>query len=201
MDIQNMTVEQFIEMKKKMDEAENDTTPYAIVENDDISVVGDVNNTETKKHEYVIQFAFPNTDFWKQRIKRENVKILKETPNYIGVERTYKDVWVPPRVHTAVQTAFAEVYQFFNMATEDGTVRDLTNDEIVEALRVLSQTMIESMCHAVATVLRIEPEEEQCMLPTSTMTTILLMIDDFPEIVNSMDFFTDRSLEIAQNKA
>lgn len=196
MDVKDMTIEQFIEMKKKMDEAENDTTPYAVAENDDISVVGDVNNTEIKKHEYVIQFAYPNNEFWKERINREGAKILKETENYIGVEKRYKDVWIPPRVYTAVQTAFAEVYQFFNVATEDGNVRDLTNEEIVEALRILNQTMVESMCHAVATVLRIEPEEEQCMLPTSTMVTILLMIEDFPEVINGMDFFTDRSLEI-----
>ena len=196
MDVKEMTVEQFIEMKKKMDEAENDTTPYAVAENDDISVVGDVNKTEIKKHEYVIQFAYPNNDYWKDRIKREGAKILKETDNYIGVEKRFKDVWIPPRVYTAVQTAFAEVYQFFNVATEDGNVRDLTNEEILEALRILNQTMVESMCHAVATVLRIEPEEEQCMLPTSTMVTILLMIEDFPEVINGMDFFTDRSLEI-----
>lgn len=196
MDVKEMTVEQFIEMKKKMDEAENDTTPYAVTENDDISVVGDVNKTEIKKHEYVIQFAYPNSDYWKERIKREGAKIIRETENYIGVEKRFKDVWIPPRVHTAVQTAFAEVYQFFNIATEDGNVRDLTNEEIVEALRILNQTMVESMCHAVATVLRIEPEEEPCMLPTSTMVTILLMIEDFPEVINGMDFFTDRSLEI-----
>ena len=196
MDVKEMTVEQFIEMKKKMDEAENDTTPYAVAENDDISVVGDVNKTEIKKHEYVIQFAYPNNDYWKDRIKREGAKILKETDNYIGVEKRFKDVWIPPRVYTAVQTAFAEVYQFFKVATEDGNVRDLTNEEILEALRILNQTMVESMCHAVATVLRIEPEEEQCMLPTSTMVTILLMIEDFPEVINGMDFFTDRSLEI-----
>ena len=192
-DVQNMTVEQFVEMKHKMDEAENDTTPYAIAEGEEMSVIGDVNNTEIKKHEYVIQFAYPNTEYWKHRIESEGMKVLKETENYIGVERRFKDVWVPPRVYTAVQTAFAEVYQFFNMATDDGKIRDLTNDEIIEALRVLNQQMIESMCHAVATVLRLEPEEEECMLPTSTMTTILLMIDDFPEIINGMDFFTDRS--------
>ena len=198
MDVQDMTVEQFIEMKKKMDEAENDTTPYAVTENDEMSVVGDVNNTEIKKHEYVIQFAYPNTAYWRQRIKHQNMEVLSETPNYIGVRRQFKDIWVPPRVYTAVQTAFAEVYQFFNIATDSGEIRDLTNEEILEALRILSQTMIESMCHAVATVLRIEPEEEECMLPTSTMKTILLMIDDFPEIINGMDFFTDRSLETEQ---
>ena len=195
MDIKDLTVEEFTAMKQKMDEAENDTTPYAVTVDDEIRIVGDPNNTETKKHEYIIQFAYPNTKYWKDRVKAENVKILKETPNYIGVEKTYRDIWIPPRTYTSVQTAFAEVYQFMNAVTEDGEIRDMTNEEIIEALRILNQTMVEAMCHAVATILRIEPDEEECMLPTSTMATLILMIDDFPEVVNGMDFFTERSLE------
>lgn len=191
----NITYEEFVELKKRMDEAENDTTPYAIVDDGDISVVGDVNKTEITKHDYVIQFAYPNTKAWKDRLESEGVKILKETPNYIGVERTYKDVWVAPRVYTAVQTAFAELYQFFNVVMEDGTIRDLTDEEIIQAIRMLSQDMMESMCHAVATVLRIPQQEEACMLPTMTMAAVVRMIQDFPEILNGMDFFTDKSSE------
>lgn len=198
MDIKDLTVEEFIAMKEKMDEAENDTTPYAVTEDDEVMVVGDVNKTETKKHEYTIQFAYPNTDYWRKRIESNNAKIIKETENYLGVERKFKDIWIPPRVYTAVQTAFAEVYQFFNMATEDGQIRDLTVEEMISALRVLNQEMVEAMCHAVATILRLEPEEEDFMLPTSTMVAIMLMIDDFPEVINGMDFFTDKSLETEQ---
>lgn len=193
--MKDITYEEFVDMKKKMDEAENDTTPYAILNDDEINVVGDVNKTEVTKHDYVIQFAYPNTPQWKSRLESEGVKILKETPNYIGVERTYKDVWVPPRVYTAVQTAFAELYQFFNVVLKDGSIRDLNEDEIIATLRMLSQDMMEAMCHAVATVLRIPPNEEDCMLPTMTMAAVLRMIQDFPEILNGMDFFTDKSSE------
>lgn len=193
--MKDISYEEFVEMKKKMDEAEEDTTPYAIVDDGEVSVVGDVNKTEITKHDYVIQFAYPNTKAWKDRLESEGVKILKETPNYIGVERTYTDVWVAPRVYTAVQTAFAELYQFFNVVMEDGTIRDLTDEEIVQAIRMLSQDMMESMCHAVATVLRIPQNEEACMLPTMTMAAVMRMIQDFPEILNGMDFFTDKSSE------
>lgn len=193
--MKDITYEEFVEMKQKMDEAEQDTTPYAIVSDGEVSVVGDVNKTEITKHDYVIQFAYPNTQAWKDRLQSEGVEIFKETPNYLGVERTYKDIWVAPRVYTAVQTAFAELYQFFNVVMEDGTIRDLTDDEIVDAIRMLSQDMMESMCHAVATVLHIPQNEEQCMLPTMTMAAVMRMIQDFPEILNGMDFFTDKSSE------
>lgn len=195
MDFKDITVEEFIEMKKRMDEAENDTTPYAIVKDDEISVVGDPNNTEIEKHDYVIQLAYPNTPAWQEKLEKDGAKIFNTTANYIGVERHYNDVWVAPRVYTAVQTAFAELYQFFNVITENGEIRDLTDDEIVTAIRLLSQEMMEKMYHAVATVLRIPEEEEQFMLPMNTMSAVMMMIQDFPEIINGMDFFTEKSSE------
>ena len=57
--MKDITYEEFVEMKKKMDEAEEDTTPYAITDGDEISVVGDPNKTEIKKNDYVILFAYP----------------------------------------------------------------------------------------------------------------------------------------------
>ena len=78
---------------------------------------------------------------------------------------------------------------------EDGSIRDLTDVEIVEALRMLPQEMMESMYHVVATVLRIPQSDEEFMLQTSTTGAVLKMIQDFPEIINGMDFFTDESSE------
>lgn len=197
MDISKMTVEEFIAMKKAMDEAENDDTPYAIMDtaNDELQIVGDPNKTELKKYEYKIQFAYPNTEKWEKVLDDADVKVLKKTDNYLGVERTYKDVWVPPRSYMAVQTSFAELYQFMNVVSDDGEIRDLTDDEIIVALRMLDQEMMDAMYHAVATVLRIPQEEEEFMLPTLTMAAVMAMIKDFPEIINGMDFFSDKSSE------
>ena len=200
LDIKNMTVEQFIEMKKKMDEAENDNTPYAIVANDQIQVVGDPNQTEVKKHEYKVQFAYPNTKEWKEVLKEEGVRLLNETENYIGAERTYKNVWVSPRYHTAVQTSFVELYRFFVATTEDGELRDLTPDEIIEVLRMLDQPMQDAMCHAIATVLRIPREMEEFIMLPSAVSVVMQMIQEFPEIINGVDFFTNRSSSTNQTE-
>lgn len=194
MDIKNMTVEQFIEMKKKMDEAENDTTPYAITDDDNnVLVVGDVSKTETKTHDYTIIFYYPNRPAFRERLEKEGVEIIKETPNYLIFKRTYEDVWVPPRTYTAVQTSFVEVYRYFNVITENGELRDLTPDEIIEAMKLLDDEMIERMVHAVATVLRIPREEEECIYSLAIPEVMTQMIVDFPEIINSVDFFTETS--------
>jgi len=196
-DIKNMTVEQFIEMKKAMDEAENDTTPYAISdETEGLQIVGDPNKTELVKYQYSFYFWYPPKATWKSRLeKMPDVEIVEETPNYIKCKRTFKDVWIPPRIYTSVQTAFAEIYQFFNVITEDGSLRDLTDDEMVMALRMLSQEMIEAMCHAVATILRIPENEEQYMVSITVIPVVMEMIRDFPEVINGMDFFTEKSSE------
>lgn len=194
MDIKNMTVEQFIEMKKKMDEAENDTTPYAITDEDNnVLVVGDVSKTETKTHDYTIIFYYPNRPAFRERLDKEGVDIIKETPNYLIFKRTYEDVWVPPRTYTAVQTSFVEVYRYFNVITENSELRDLTPDEIIEAMKLLDDEMIERMVHAVATVLRIPREEEECIYSLAIPEVMTQMIVDFPEIINSVDFFTETS--------
>lgn len=197
MDIKNMTVEQFIAMKEAMDKAEEDTTPYVITDEDDgLQVVGDPNKTEVVKYQYAIQFAYPKTDIVRKSLKdMKDCVVTKETDNYIVCTRTFKDVWIPPRIYPQVQTAFAELYRFFNAITDDGGLRDLTDDEIIEVLKMLGQDMIEAMCHAVATILRIPEQEEQCMISITVMPVIMRMIDDFPEIINGMDFFTDGSSE------
>lgn len=196
MDIKDMTVEQFIEMKKKMDEAENDTTPFAILDDEDeINVVGDVSKTETKKHDYTLIMYYPNRDELRKKLDKEGVTIEKETPNYLVFRRTYRDVWVPPRIYTAVQEAFTEVYRFFNVITDDGGVRDLTEEEVGEVLRIMGQDVMERMIHAVATIFRMPQWEEECVYSLQMPVIVMQLIDDFPEIVNGVDFFTSGSSE------
>lgn len=192
----DMTVEDFQAIKKKFDEAENDTTPYAVVDDEQtINVVGDVTKTDKKQNDYTIMFYYPNRPKYREMIDKEGVEIIKETPNYLVFTRTYKDVWVPPQIFTNVQVTMAEVYQFFNAVTEDGNLRDLTEQETIEILNMLSQDMIERMCHAVATVLGIPEWEEKCMYSIGIPYVIIQFAEDFPEIINGVDFFTDRSSE------
>lgn len=195
-----ITKEEFWAMKAKMDEAENDDTPYAVTTDDGISVVGDVNKTEITKHDYTVLFYYPNSDSWKSQLKKRDISIVKYTPNYIICKKTYKDVWIPPRVYTAVQATFVELYRFFHMITEGGELRELSEQETIIALRMLGQDMIETMVHAVATILRIPPEEEDFIYAIGLPALVIQMIDDFPEVVNGVDFFTDKSSETSMGE-
>lgn len=185
---ENMTItkEDFEEIKRRLDEAENDDTPYAIVANEEIGIVGDADKTEMKKGEYTIRFGFPNTEEWRKRINPD--EIFKETENYIGVIKTFKDVFVSPRRHSIVLSAFTELYAFFNFIMDDGEVRDLTEEELPMALKVLDENA-DSVYRAVAAIIGIDEDVAEWMLETDATTALLKMIQDFPEIVNETDFF------------
>lgn len=190
----DITYEQFLEMKKRFDAAENDTTPYAIVDDDEkIKVVGDVSKTEVKKFDYTIQFAYRNTPQNKELLKGEN--IFNETENYIAVERKYTDAWIPPRRWTDVTSTLIQLYKFFVAVTRDGTLRDLTPDEALVALETMNSEMIDAMCDVVAVTLAIPPEDAQYMLSTSAIGATMQIANDFPEIINGVDFTTGNSSE------
>lgn len=180
------TKEEFEEIKRTMDGTETDDTPFAIVTEDEVGIMGDPNKTEMKKGEYKIKFGFPNTEEWKKAVDPN--EIFKETENYIGVEKTFKNVFISPRKHPAVLAAFTELYAFFNYISEDGEVRDLKDEEISMALQMLDEN-IDAVYRAVGAVLGLDPSVSEWMLQTSASYALLEMIRDFPEIINETDFF------------
>lgn len=180
------TKEEFEEIKRTMDGTETDDTPFAIVTEDEVGIMGDPNKTEMKKGEYKIKFGFPNTEEWKKAVDPN--EIFKETENYIGVEKTFTNVFISPRKHPAVLAAFTELYAFFNYISEDGEVRDLKDEEISMALQMLDEN-IDAVYRAVGAVLGLDPSVSEWMLQTSASYALLAMIRDFPEIINEADFF------------
>lgn len=186
MELSNITREEFEEIKRRFDEAENDDTPYTVLANDEIGIVGDPDRTEKKKGEYTIRFGFPNTPEWRKAIDPK--EIFKETENYIGVKKTFSGIFISPRRHSIVISAFTELYAFFNYITDDGELRELTVDEIPMALRMLDEN-VDAVYKAVAAILGLEEEVAEWMFQTDVTTTLIQMIKDFPEIINETDFF------------
>lgn len=180
-----ITKEEFEEIKRTIDGTEADNTPFAVVTDDEIGIIGDPNETEQKKGEYTIRFGFPNTKAWREQIDPKD--IFRETENYIGVEKTYTDVFVSPRRHATVLAAFTELYAFFNYITDDGEVRELTEEELPMALQLLDENT-DAVYRAVGAVLGLDVTVSEWMLQTSASYALLKMINDFPEIINEADF-------------
>lgn len=178
-----ITLEEFKAMQKGVAEAKNDETPYLAVIDDELHVVGDVNKTEHKRFSYTVRFAFPNED------KYRNEKVIKETPNYLICEREYNNVFIPARRHPTVLNAFVRVESFIMAITDDGDVRDVTEEEAKMLLQMLDDEIVDAVSDAVGKVLGLTPFEAQCIVATSAVQVITQMQADIPEVINEADLF------------
>lgn len=187
-----ITFEEFKELQERYKEAEQDDTPFLVTQDDELHVAGDPNRTERKEHDYIVRFAFPKTDQYR------NEKIIRETDSYLLCEREYKNVFIPTRRHSSVVNAFIRIAQFMNQVNEDGTVRTMTEDETRMMFEALSDDIADAVIDAVAKVLRLSEFEADCMIVTSAMEVITQMVSDIPEVINESDYFFGSSQGIRQ---
>lgn len=178
-----ITMEEFKAMQEGLKKASEDDTPYLAVMDDEMHVVGDVNKTQHKAFNYTLRFAFPKED------KYRNEKVIKETENYLVCEREYKDVFIPARRHSAIVNAFVRVESFIMAITEDGEVRELSEDEAKMLLQMLDDEIVDAVSDAVGKVLGLTEFESQCIIASSAIYTITQMQNDIPEVVNEADYF------------
>jgi len=181
-----MTREDFNRLKEAQTEAEHDDTPYLAVVDDEMHVVGNPNQTERKKHTYTVTFAYPNLPQYKEQIKE---KIKKETDNLIVFDRTFKNVFVPPRRHTAVVNEFVKLQMWYNAVTDDGETRPYTEEELAMMLDSLSDELLDSVYDVVGVVLGLSEQERDYMMPSSVLDTMVQIYKDNPELANESDLF------------
>lgn len=176
--------------------AENDT-PYLVVANDKMSVGGDANKTEVKKHDYTIGFAFPKE--WADKVGKENIR--KEIGQYIIVDIEYKDVFLKPRKQMSVISALVELEPFFNKILDDGQVKDLAPEDIRDVLNTLNDEMQERLYNAVASILGVDKSLVDYMIITDVIITATRIYADFPEAVNEANAFFELSASRVHSKA
>lgn len=182
-----ISYEDYRSIGNAIDFAKEQDTVNMVIQDDEMHVKGDPNDTKLEKYHYTVRFAFPKTEKYRKMLKNET--ILKETDNYLLIEQEYKDVFVSPRLHSSVIASFADVYKLYVYITDDGEVRELNGDEARVVLEMMNEEMTASLYHAVATVLGVSKEFEDFMLIGDVVKTMINLIMDFPEIINDTDLF------------
>ena len=101
-----LKMEDLDNLKTAIQEARNDDTPYIGIKDDEIHILGDPNKTEIQAADYVVRFAFPNTEEWKARSMSMGDEIGGTTDDgrYFFATRRFKDVYLSPRRMGAVVT-------------------------------------------------------------------------------------------------
>lgn len=189
-----LTLDQFTELKDAFKEAETDDTPYIGVKDDEIHVQGNPNNTEIKPSDYVVYFAFPNTEEWRARAKAKGYAITgKGTSDgrYFEAKGVFKNIYLTPRRVGAVVSTIAQIEQFMYQVTDNGEIKELSTEDIKGLLTILNGELSDATYDLVATVLRIPFDEEEWMLPMSTVETAVQIALNNPSAVNEADLFFD----------
>lgn len=186
-----INIDQLDELKQAIKEAENDDTPYIGIKDDELHVLGDPNKTEVKSADYVVCFAFPNTEEWKARAESVGDKIGKTTEDgrYFLSEREFKNVYLSPRRIGATVTALASIESFLYKVTDNGEIKDLSYEETLSLMQVMNGELSDATYDVVASVLRIPYDEMEWMLPMSALENAVKIAKNNPSAVNEADLF------------
>ena len=188
-----ITLDQLDELKGAIKEAEKDDTPYIGIKDDELHVLGNPNRTEIKAADYVVHFAFPNTEEWRRKAEANGDEIGKTTDDgrYFLSKRTFKNVYLSPRRMGAVVATLAQIESFLFKITENGEIKELNYEETQQLLMVMNGELSDATYELVATVLRIPYEEMEWMLPLNTIENAVKIAVNNPSAVNEADLFFD----------
>lgn len=163
------------EIKEGLEAAQSDTTPF-LIPDDELTVVGDANKTELNIHDFEITFRVP------QKQDDGTVKQVTRT-------KEYKDVYITPRVDTAVVKMLTKLMPYFKKPLGNGTVTDYTPEESLEIMKRFDEEVIDVLYETVGTLLRVDPSLRDYMTQGSVMVAAAKIIRQFPEVVNEADTF------------
>lgn len=128
-----ISIDQLGELKGAIEKAREDDTPYIGIKDDEIHVLGDPNKTEVKSADYVVHFAFPNTEEWRNRAEANGDEIGKTTDDgrYFLATRRFKNVYLSPRRMGAVVSTLAQIESFLYKIMDNGEIKELNTDEMM----------------------------------------------------------------------
>lgn len=182
-----LTVENMEQFSRTLDNAQKDDTPFLAVSDGKASVIGNPTKTEKKVTDYKILFGLPPE--WRDRIG--NAKIIRETEDEITVEATFKKVFIPGRYRMDVVTAVTGVLPFLRKTAPNGEVQEFTIDEYSDIVNSLNREVMSALYDVIKTVLRLDDDIADCMLPMSAIVTALQMFESMPDALNEADLFTE----------
>ena len=178
-----MTQEDFLKIAGTIKQAETDDTPFLVVKDEEVAVVGDANKTAQKKKDYKIKFRFPLDN---EKFKTPDSVVVGDV--YI-TEITFKDVFISPRKDLEVVSSVMTILGFYRKLEADGTITDPTPETLYQIFVNLSDDLVDAMYKFVAVVLNIDDSIVDNMLAASVMDVCAQILKDHPEIVNEADVF------------
>lgn len=183
-----ITENDMIKLQEKVNEAESDTTPFAVIDSEgEVSVVGDANKTERKSKDYTVVFRVPSEykDLLPDAESLANGK-------YFVSEVHYHNVIITPRKDLKICSSIMKLLPFLREVLPSGETKDRDKSEISKIISdwVVKDYIVDAMYDLVASVIGIDDFMKEMMFYDSVIENVFKILTDFPEIVNESDFFT-----------
>lgn len=173
-------------IQESLEEAHKDNTPFPIVSEEGLTVVGDVNKTEVKHRDYTIEFRFAPSEVEEYGIDKEDIEGYVEGQAVVKME--FDDVTIKPRHRLEVDAAIVKILPYFYRINEETKkIGERTDDEFVELVNNMCIDIGDDMYNLVAAVLGIDRRIVNNMVWQSVVDTITAIINDFPEVFNESE--------------
>lgn len=170
------TEEKIIQLKEARERAMEDTTPFPVMKDGDLAVVGDANKTEINKHNFQLAFVLPDED-----------------GNYQKKVVEYKDIYLKPRHAVTVQRLMTALQPLFYRVKADGSVEDYTDEEMLEVARLYEGNVLDQIYRLVALVLGVNERLVDFIDPTSALEAYQKIMLSYPDLEKASDSFFELS--------
>lgn len=183
-----VSVEDMTKMQQSIEKAHEDDTPFPVVSRDGISVVGDVNKTEVKSHNYSIRFRFTQEEAAELGI--DPSEIIKTVGNYVIIKIDYENVSIKPRYDLEISAAIVRILPYFyNVNEETKKVGKRSEEELMQMVNEMSIEIGDDLYNSVAAVLGIDRRIVDHMLWNDVVDVWIRLPEDFPEVFNEAEGF------------
>lgn len=181
-----MTEKDLLKIYDAMKKAEEDDTPFAVVNDGEISVVGDPNKTKVKKFDYEVKFVVP--------VKFSSLVpngVKSEDGRYILDSIKFEDVTIVPRDLPVFQSKMMEVLKYFKTVMGDGELTEVQRSEIKNIVSSRAKEVVNSLYDFVGTFFSIPGPLVEMMDCNNVFENFERILEDFPPLYNGADLFFD----------
>lgn len=120
------TINDWLDINKSLEKARENDTPYSVINNGNLAVVGDANKTEVKKIDYQIKFRFEESEL------ETYPKNAKKIGKYITFTIDFEDIHINPRKDMLLVESALGIYPIITAITN---ISDARNNQIEAMLK------------------------------------------------------------------
>lgn len=178
-----MKAADFLTISNNLKKTTESDVPFAVVKDQEVSVIGDANKTEVKTADYQVKFRIPKNQLEQ---KPENAQ---EVGTYYIFTVGFENVTITPRSDLKIVDAIMKIMPFFNELKQNGEMKELDQKELLSIFVHAGDEIHLAIYNLVATFLGIDDQMGEYMLPFSVIENLNKIMDNHPEVFNEADVF------------